>query len=114
MPDTRFHWTLLFLAVAFTVAVGWIVVPPLVESDLGVVQAFRDAFANPYSSGFAVNTLFTFAVLCVWVIYEAQRRGVRRGWIALVVCLVPGVAAGLATYLLIRHQKIGPQTWRRR
>jgi len=114
VPDTRFHWTLLLIAAAFTVAVAVVVAPPLVEDDLGVVQAFRDAFANPYASGFAIDTLFTFAVLCVWVVYEAQRRGVRRGWIALVVCLVPGVAAGLATYLLIRHQKLGPQTWRRR
>jgi hypothetical protein len=114
MPDTRFHWTLLFLAAAFTAALAVVVVPPLIEDDLGVIQAFRDGFANPYASGFALDTMFTFLVLTVWVVYEAQYRGVRRGWIALVVCLVPGVAAGLATYLLIRHQKIGPQTWRRR
>jgi hypothetical protein len=38
-----------------------------------------------------------------WIAYERVALGVRRGWVAAVLCFVPGVAVGLTAYLLIRR-----------
>lgn len=41
-------------------------------------------------------------MLAVWVMYEAKVKGIRHGWVALLLGVVPGVATGFAVYLLIR------------
>jgi hypothetical protein len=112
MPETRFDWILIALGLGFVVTIGVVVVPTFLADGLNVVTALDDAFANTYASGFAIDTLFTYFVLAAWVIYEYQYRAVQHGWVALVLGLVIGVAAGLVFYLLIRHREIGPQTWR--
>jgi hypothetical protein len=41
-------------------------------------------------------------VLAIWVLYEARMKGIRHGWIALALGVVPGVATGFGVYLLLR------------
>jgi hypothetical protein len=112
MPSTRFDWIVIALASAFVVALAILLVPTFVADNLDLVHAFDQALINPYATGFATDLLFTYLILFAWVVYEANYRDVRHGWVALVLGLLVGVSVGLATYLLIRHREIGPQTWR--
>ncbi len=112
MPSTRFDWIVIALATAFVVVFALVVVPQFIDDGFDIIGAFDAGFVNPYASGFAIDTIFTYAILFAWVVYEAQYRDVQHGWVALVLGLVIGVALGLALYLLIRHKEIGPQTWR--
>lgn len=112
MPSTRFDWIVITLAAVFVVLFAAVFVPQFIEDGFDIIGAFEAGFVNPYASGFAIDTLMTYAVLFAWVVYEAQYREVQHGWVALVLGAVIGVALGLAVYLLIRHREIGPQTWR--
>jgi hypothetical protein len=112
MPDTRFDWLIALLGVAFIATFAYVVVPPFIDDNLDLASAVQDAFVNPYASGFAIDAIFTYAVLVVWIVHESVYREIRHGWLAIVLGLVAGVAVGLVVYLLIRHREIGPQTWR--
>ena len=74
--------------------------PPVV--DLPKV-ALLDGLVNPTALGYTADTLATGLVLIAWIIYERVALGVRRGWIAILLCFVPGVVVGLTVYLLIRR-----------
>lgn len=93
------------LAIGFTVAFGIIVVPALI-ADGDVIGGFAAGFVNPYSSGYSTDVLMCWAVLAVWVVYERSALGIRHGWIALVLGVVPGVATGFALYLLMRTRQL--------
>ena len=101
MNTQAFRMSLLVLAAAFTLAFVAICVPPFLENP-DIVAAFAGSFANPYATGYALDIFFTWGVLATWVLYEAKAKGIRHGWVALVVGVVPGVAVGFAAYLLIR------------
>lgn len=101
MSQSIFKSLLLLLAVGFTAAFCVIVVPALLESG-DVVGAFAAGFVNPFASGYSTDVLMCWAVLAVWVIYDATNHNIKHGWIALVLGVVPGVATGFALYLLIR------------
>ena len=92
---------LYLLGVGFAAAFCVVVVPPLIQNP-DIAGAFAAGFVNPYASGYALDTIFCWLVLAVWVFYEAKANHIRHGWIALVLGIVPGVATGLALYLLIR------------
>jgi uncharacterized protein DUF2834 len=113
MPETRFDWVLIALGLAFVVTIGIVLVPTFLDDGLDLGHAFAQALVNPYASGFAIDLLFTYAVLFAWVVYEYQYRDVQHGWVALVLGFLIGVSVGFVAYLLIRHREIGPQTWRR-
>ncbi len=102
---------LVLLAAGFAVAFTIIVVPPLAASG-DVLGGFAAGFVNPYASGYALDAIFCWCVLAVWVIHEARELGVRKGWIALALGVIPGVATGFAVYLLIRARQLQtrPQT----
>jgi hypothetical protein len=93
---------------AFTLAFSVVVVPAFVHKPQ-IVDAFAAGFVNPFAAGYAMDTIACWFVLAVWVVYEAKASGVRHGWVALVLGVVPGVAVGLAAYLLIRFKHIGSQ-----
>jgi hypothetical protein len=112
MPRTRFDWIVITLAAVFVVMLAVFLVPTFVDDGLDLGYAFDQALINPYATGFATDLLFTYLILVAWVVYEANYRGVRHGWIAIVLGFLIGVSVGLATYLLIRHREIGPQDWR--
>lgn len=101
MNQTAFRTLLVTLAAAFTAAFVAICVPPFLQNP-DILGAFAGGFVNPYATGYALDVFFSWAVLAVWVAHEAKVKGVRHGWVALVLGVVPGVAVGFATYLLLR------------
>jgi hypothetical protein len=105
MIDRVFKLVLWALALGFTAIFVWVVGPPLLESG-DIPAAFAAGFVNPFSAGYAIDIVFCWAVLTVWVVYEAMAKGVKHGWIAVLLCLVPGVAVGLVAYLLIRGRQL--------
>lgn len=96
-----FRISLFALAVGFTAAFMLICIPPFLENP-DVMGAFAAGFVNPYASGYALDIFFTWGVLAAWVLYEAKAKGIRHGWLALLLGVVPGVAVGFAVYLLLR------------
>jgi Terpene cyclase DEP1 len=101
MNLNTFRICLISLAAGFTLAFVAICIPPFLE-DPDIVGAFAGGFVNPYATGYALDIFFTWGVLATWVLYEARAKGIRHGWVALLVGVVPGVAVGFAAYLLIR------------
>ena len=95
--------TTIAIAAAFSALFFVRVVPALWPVvDLPKV-ALLDGLVNPTALGYTADTLATGLVLIAWILYERVALGVRRGWIAILLCLVPGVVAGLTAYLLIRQ-----------
>lgn len=98
------------IAAAFSAFFFGGVLPALVPVvDLAKV-VLLDGLVNPTAMGYTADTIATALVLMAWIAYERVARGVRRGWIAAVLCFVPGVAVGLTAYLLIRRFDRDPQT----
>ncbi len=102
MRTTLFQGSLAAIAVLFTCIFGMVVIPPFLEQP-DLVGAFAAGFVHPFASGYAVDVLCCWAILLVWVIAEAHK--VRHGWVCLVVGIIPGVAVGLALYLLLRMRQ---------
>ena len=102
MSDRLFKILLWTVAIGFTGVFCVVVVPPLLENP-DVLGAFAAGFVNPYASGYSADVFFCWAALAIWVVYEAKAHGINRGWICLVLGVVPGVAVGFAAYLLMRH-----------
>jgi hypothetical protein len=104
MSTSLFRVLLVLFGGGFAVAFAVIVVPPLLREP-DVIGAFAAGFVNPYAAGYALDAILCWCVLAVWVIFEARGAGVRHGWLALVLGVVPGVATGFAVYLLLRLQQ---------
>jgi hypothetical protein len=104
MSISLFRALLVLFGGGFAVAFVLIVLPPLLR-EADVIAAFAAGFVNPYATGYALDAILCWCVLAVWVIYEARSAGVRHGWLALVLGIVPGVATGFAIYLLLRLQQ---------
>lgn len=105
MTEGVFRGALVALALGFSVFFAAVVVPPLLE-DPDIVGALAAGFVNPYAAGYSTDVIFCWLILAAWVLYEATANGVRRGWLCLLVGLVPGVAVGFAAYLLVRHSQM--------
>jgi hypothetical protein len=80
-------------------------VPPLV-GDPDILGAFAAGFVNPYSSGYSTDVIVCWLILAAWVAFEAKSRSVKHGWVCLALGVIPGVAVGLAAYLLIRSRQV--------
>jgi len=104
MHPSLFSILLVAIALAFSLAFGIVVVPPLLQSG-DVLGAFAAGFVNPYASGYALDTISCWCVLTVWVIHEARHKGIKHGWIAVLLGVAPGVATGWAVYLLLRQKQ---------
>jgi hypothetical protein len=104
MSISLFRALLVLFGGGFAVAFVLIVLPPLLR-EADVIAAFAAGFVNPYATGYALDAILCWCVLAVWVIHEARSAGVRHGWLALVLGIVPGVATGFAVYLLLRLQQ---------
>jgi len=105
MSEAVFRGLLVLAAVFFTVFFSAVVVPPLLENP-DIIGAFAAGFVNPFSTGYSTDVLVCWAVLAVWVVFEARQYGVRHGWVCLLVGVVPGVAVGFAGYLLLRTRQL--------
>jgi Terpene cyclase DEP1 len=99
----KLYWTIIaVLGVAFAVAFGYIVGPPLLTSRGDVVGGLLAGFANPYASGYALDAIFCWLILSAWILHERATLNVKHGWIAIILGAVPGVATGFALYLFLR------------
>ncbi|PJZ65526.1 hypothetical protein CH371_11310 [Leptospira wolffii] len=98
-------WILLSIATLFTISLAYLVTPPLSE-NFDLVGAFGGGFANPFSSGYALDVIYTWCALAIWVSYEAKVKGIKNGWISLVLGVVPGVAVGLVFYIILREKQM--------
>jgi hypothetical protein len=92
----------LVIAAAFSVFFFVRVLPGALHAEDFWRAAFLDGFVNPIASGYSADTLATGLVLVTWIAHERFARGVRHGWVAALLTFVPGVAVGLAAYLVIR------------
>lgn len=101
MNESLFKGLLWLLASGFAAVFAVVVMPPLLDNP-DILGAALAGFVNPYAAGYATDTIMCWCVLAVWVLYEARATGIKYGWIALVLGVVPGVATGFAIYLLIR------------
>lgn len=104
MRKKIFKISIAFIGLLFTLLFCSIVVPPLLE-DPDIIGAFAAGFVNPYASGYAADVFCCWAILLVWVIYEAPK--VKYGWVCLLLGIIPGVAVGFALYLLLRMNQLG-------
>jgi uncharacterized membrane protein len=94
------------VALVFTVFFCLVVVPPLIASQ-DLLGGFAAGFVNPFAAGYSVDVIACWVILAVWVVFEAKQSGIRHGWICLVVGIIPGVAVGLAAYLVLRSVQLG-------
>lgn len=99
MKEVLFKRSLALVAVIFTIIFCILIIPPLIENP-DIIGAFAGGFVNPYASGYSIDVFCCWAILLIWVMYEYPK--VKYGWICLLLGLVPGVAVGLAVYLLLR------------
>ena len=106
MNEQLFKTTIIAAAGVFTLIFCWVVIPPFVANP-DVVGAFAAGFVNPYSSGYSADAIACWVILTAWVIFEARTRGIRHGWVSILLGLIPGVAVGLAIYLLMRMRQMG-------
>ena len=105
MNEQQFRAVIIAVAVGFTVLFSVVVVPPLIDNP-DILGAFGAGFVNPYSSGYSADVVACWLILAAWVAFEARSKGVKHGWLCLVVGAVPGVAVGFAAYLLIREPQL--------
>ena len=102
MSETVFRALVAVIGLGFALLFVILVVPPLLANP-DVPGAAMAGFVNPSAAGYASDAIACWLILAVWVGYEAAHRGVRHGWVCLLLGVVPGVATGLAAYLLLRH-----------
>ena len=105
MSKTTFEASVLLVGAAFTIAFGVIVVPALIESG-DIAGAFAAGFVNPFASGYSLDTILCAVILMVWVLYERSSLGIRHGWGAIPLSIIPGVAPAFAIYLVIRSRQL--------
>lgn len=105
MSKSLFEALVLALGILFAVAFALIVVPPLLQSG-DIPGAFAAGFVNPYSSGYSLDVIICALILLVWIVYERQTRGIKHGWIAVLLSVAPGLATGFAVYLVLRSRQI--------
>ena len=101
MTQRAFIYIIGAIGLAFTIAFALLVMPSLLK-DFSIAIALSEGFVNPYSTGFSLDTLSSWLVLTVWIIYEARSSGIRYGWVAILLGLIPGTATGFAFYLILR------------
>ncbi len=106
MSRTVYRGLLWLLALLFAAGFAAIVLPAYLADRPGLFAAFAGGFVNPYASGYALDAILCWWVLAVLVAHDAHAHGIRRGWIALLLGIVPGVATGFAVYLLMRSRQM--------
>jgi len=103
MKGTVFKISLAAIGLAFAAIFCVLVIPPLIENP-DIMGAAASGFVNPYASGYASDAICCWLVLLVWVVYEYPK--VKYGWVCVLLGMVPGVATGLAAYLLLRMNQL--------
>ena len=105
MNQQAFKFTIIAAAAAFTALFAYWCIPPQIANP-DIIGAFAAGFVNPYSSGYAADTIACWVILSAWILYDRKAHGVRHGLWFIAIGLVPGVAVGFAGYLLLRMQQL--------
>lgn len=99
-----YYATLAILGIGFAAFFFITMGPPFFENP-NLIEACKAGFVNVYSSGFATDAILCWFVLATWIVYDKTKNGIKFGWIALLLGLVPGVATGFAFYLFTRSRQ---------
>ena len=75
-------------------------------SAVDVVGMIRLAFANPISSSLSADVTIAYLAFAIWAPLEAQRIGMRRGWLYSVLGLFIAVAFALPLFLFQRERHL--------
>ena len=78
----------------------------LAAHRLDVPLFFRDLFANGIASAFAIDIIVSAVVVCVFVLIEGRRLGVRPLWAPLAGTVIVGVCFGLPLFLYLRERRL--------
>jgi uncharacterized membrane protein len=81
----------------------WQFIPWVTEHGLNLELFIHDLFINRISSFFGLDVLISAVVLCVFIVVEGSRVGVRRIWLPIVATCVVGVSLGLPLFLYLRQ-----------
>lgn len=106
MKQTLFMVLVAASGLAFAVAFAVIVLPPALASG-DVIGAFSAGFVNPYATGYSLDAILCGFILIVWVLHERKTLGIPHGWVAILLCFIPGVAVAFAYYLILRTRRLG-------
>lgn len=101
---TTYQIILAILGIGFALFFFITIGPPFLN-DPNLIEACKAGYVNVYSSGFATDAVMCWMVLAAWVVYEKFEKGIKHGWIALLLGLVPGVATAFALYLIMRMRQ---------
>lgn len=104
MSQRQFLGAVAIVGLAFSGFFAAVVIPPLLANP-DVLGAFAAGFVNPYASGYSADVFACWFILVAWVLHEARTKGVKRGWVCLILGIVPGVAVGYAAYFLLRARQ---------
>lgn len=105
MSERMFKTLVGFVAFAFTLIFALIVMPALIADGDPVAGALA-GFVNPYASGYAWDTILCWVILTIWIVYERRALEIPKGWICILLGLVPGVAVGFGVYLILRTRHL--------
>jgi hypothetical protein len=73
MNQHTFKFTIVAAAATFTALFAYWCIPPQI-ANRDIIGAFAAGFVNPYSSGYAADTLACWVILTAWVAYEAKTK----------------------------------------
>ena len=103
MSDTLYKWSVAAVAIFFTIFFVTTIIPPLLQHP-DIPGAFSAGFVNPYAAGYSTDVICCWVIMVFWIVYESPK--IKKGWICILLGLVPGVAVGFALYLLMRHNQL--------
>lgn len=104
MNEQIFKTTIITAAAGFAALFADWCIPAFI-ADPDIIRAFGAGFVNPYASGYSADAIACWVILSAWIAFEAKARGVRHGWVCILLGIVPGVAVGFAGYLLLRARQ---------
>jgi hypothetical protein len=104
MTEPLFKFVIIAAAATFTALFAYWCIPPQIANP-DIIGAFAAGFVNPYSSGYAADTLACWVILTAWILYERRALRIRHGLWCIALGVVPGVAFGFAGYLLLRSRQ---------
>ncbi|TVP57912.1 MAG: DUF2834 domain-containing protein [Halomonadaceae bacterium] len=105
MNERAYIALLAVVAAAFSVFFLVTVLPALAV-DWDVFSAIAAGFVNPFAAGYSTDVILCWVILAIWIVFERTTKGIKHGWICLVLGAVPGVAVGFALYLIIRLKQL--------
>lgn len=105
MSDKSFVFSVAVIGFAFFLFFCVVVLPPALAGG-DVMGAFAAGFVNPYAAGYSFDVIMCYFALVIWVLYERRNFGVKGGYICLALGIVPGVAVGMALYMIVRLRQL--------